>query len=151
MAGSRLPPLRARPALANQRHWELCKPDCAFQRREWIALPLRTRHAGTPRRADACFHTAAQRFVFSTLHFATPIVPTCHADERCMAAPTGNAIDAKQRSNISTNRGWTECRDQREPKQARVDLSSPRRGIVVGTYKQKAAAIRVNRQRSFRR
>src|SRR5204863_8363259 len=92
-----------------------------------------------------------QRFVFSTLHFAVPIVPTCHADERCTADPIGDAIDAKQRSNISTNRGRTECRDQLCAKQARVGLRSPRIGIAVGMYEQEAAATEVNRQRSFRR
>src|SRR5882724_10936278 len=77
MAGSPLPTLNSRADLVNRRRWELCKPGCACHRRGWIALPLRTKHAGTRRRANACFHKAAQRFVFSTLHFATPTVPTC--------------------------------------------------------------------------
>src|SRR6266516_4634917 len=108
---SQFPTLKRRPAAANRRHWELCKSGCAFRRRGWIAPPLRTMRAGMQRRADVDFGKAARQFAFSTLHFATPTLPTSHARERYRVGLSANAIAVKQRRSISINHGSTECRD----------------------------------------
>src|SRR3981081_2460497 len=98
---------------------------------ESIALPLRTVRAGTPRRAGGDLHKAAPRFVSSTSHFVTPRVPASRAGEQCRADASGDAIALRQRSSISTNHAWTECRDYRQARQVAVDLSSPTNGTAV--------------------
>src|SRR5437660_12831630 len=99
-----------------------------------------------PRRANADFHKAPQRFSFSTSHFAMPIIPACHGDERYMAEPSGDAIAAKQRNNISTTRGWTKCPDPRQAWPAEAGSSSPTRAVAGETSEQEEAASPANRR-----
>src|SRR5437899_11926346 len=107
--------------------------------------------AGMTRRANVDFHKAAQRIVFSIPHFATPMIPASLPGARCRVGLFAGAIVERQRSNISTNRAWTEYQDQHQAKQARVDLNSPMRGIAVGTSQQKGAASPANRRHFVRR
>src|SRR5215475_7603661 len=93
-----------------------------------IALPLRTVRVGTPRRAGGDLHKTAPQFVSSTSHFVRPRVPAFRGGELCRAGVSGDAIALKQRSSISTNHVWTECRGWRQARQVAVDLSSPTNG-----------------------
>src|SRR5437667_6558868 len=131
---------------ANQRHWELRKSGCAFRRSGSIALRLRIARAGMPHRADVDAHKPARPFVFSTSHFAMPMIPASLPDGRYRAGLFADAIVARQRSNISTNRAWTEYQDPHRAKQAPVDLNSPMRGIAAETSQQKEAASPANRR-----
>jgi hypothetical protein len=140
-----------RVARANQRHWESHKLGCAIHRRGSTALPLRTRHAGKRPCASIHFSKAVRQCVFSTSHFAMPTTPASPPDARCRADLSADAIGAKRRSNISTNRAQTRCRDQRQAKPAGVALSNPMCGTAVEMFEQKEAPIRANRRRSKRR
>src|SRR6185369_3498171 len=106
-----------------------------------IALPRHTVRAGTPRGAGGDFHKAAPRFVSSTSHFVTPRVPASRAGEQCRADASGAAIAPRQRSSISTNHAWIECRDYHQAKRVTVDLSSPTNGTAVEMCELKEAAI----------
>src|SRR5438552_4782781 len=110
---------------ANQPHWELRKSGCAFRSSESTALPLRTPRARMSPRANVDLHNAARRFSFSTSHFAMPMIPASLPDGRYRAGLFADAIVERQRSNISTNRAWTEYQDPHRAKQARVGLNSP--------------------------
>jgi len=57
------------------------------------------------------------------------MIPASLPDARCRVGLFAGAIVERQRSNISTDRAWTEYQDQRQAKQARVDLNSPMREL----------------------
>src|SRR5437879_6557929 len=124
---------------ANQRHWELRKSGCAFRRSGSTALLLRTVHAGMARRANVDLHKAARPFSFSTSHFPMPMIPASLPDGRYRAGLFAGAIVAMQRSNISTNREWTEYQDPNRAKQARVGLNRHMHEIAAGPSKQTEA------------
>src|SRR6266487_3970186 len=148
---SQFPVLNPQPGQANQCHWELRKSGCAFRRSGSTALPLRTTRARMSPRANVDRHKAARRFSVSTSHFAMPMIPASLPDGRYRAGLFADAIVARQRSNISTNRAWTEYQDPHRAKLARVGLNSPMREIAAGTSQQKEAATPANRQHSVRR
>src|SRR5206468_9646514 len=79
-----------------------------------------------------------------------PMVPACHADQRCKADPSADASVVNRRSNISTNRARTECRDPPRALRGRAGLSSPTRAVADETPEPKAGATPVNRQHSVR-
>src|SRR5262245_39385853 len=116
-----------------------------------IALPLRTARVGTPRRAGGDLHKAARPFVFSTSHFAMPMIPTFPPGERHRAGLSAGAIVAKRKSSISTNRAWKGCRDQRRAERASADWSSPIRGAELERLGQKQVAISLYRRRCLDR
>ncbi len=142
---SQFPALNSQPTQANQFHWELRKSGCAFRRSGSTALLLRTVHAGMARRANVDPHKAARRFVFSTSHFAAPMSPAYPPGARRKAGPSADAIVARQRSSISTDRAWTKYRDQRQATPEPIRWSSPMGGTAVDTCKQKEAATLANR------
>ena len=96
-------------------------------------LRLPTTHAGKRPRANVDFHKALLRFVSSNARFARPMRPTCHADEPDRDGLCACASGEKRPSNISTNRGRTECRDRRRASRGRVGLSSPTRAVADET------------------
>src|SRR5437879_10626369 len=102
-------------------------------------------HAGNAPRATGNRRKAARLLAFSTSNFAAPMSPAYPPGARCKAGPSADAIVARQRSSISTDRVWTKYGDQRQATPAPIHWSSPMGGTAVDTCKQKEAATLANR------